>query len=519
MGTRVLRFIDTGVRTAAENMALDELLLHLRGKNQIPDTIRLLQFNPPAVLIGFHQAVEQEVRIEYCKRMGIDINRRITGGGAIYFDQSQLGWEIIGDKKNFGCEFPNSSFYERLSRPIINMLRKLGINARFRGRNDIEVSGRKISGTGGAEYNNAFLFQGTLLINFDVDNMLRALRIPIEKLKKHEIDSLKERVTCIKWELGFTPQRERLKDLIKESFEETFGIRLYESGLTEIEEGLIREYTGRFESEKWINKVRIPVGSQPIIYTTYVSERGKIKAFFTVNLYNHRIQNALFIGDFFVYPSRVIFDIESALKETPLEKEAVVERIEECFNKQKNIIGVEKRDFFKIIDGLFERLKMIKLGISPEESNHIFCVNGTYEQILNRKPSHLLLPYCAKSTECEYRYKDSCLVCNKCSVGEAYGLAKKMNIKPITIISFEDLVEKLASLKRNNIKAYIGCCCEQFYTKHRNTFESIGIPGILLDINSETCYDLGKASFAYRGEFENQTRLNLELLKRVLNGL
>ena len=74
--------------------------------------------------------------------------------------------------------------------------------------------GRKISGTGGTELSGAILFQGTVLVDFDVDEMLRALRIPTEKLQDKEIESVKERVTCLKWELGRTPPLSiRLKPL------------------------------------------------------------------------------------------------------------------------------------------------------------------------------------------------------------------------------------------------------------------------------------------------------------------
>jgi lipoate-protein ligase A len=110
-------------------------------------------------------------------------------------------------------------------------------------------------------------------------------------------------------------------------------------------------------------------------------------------------------------------------------------------------------------------------------------------------------------------------MCKECTVGDAYRLAFETNMKPITITSFEDLITTLKELKRIKAPAYIGCCCEQFFTKHQDAFESAGIPAILLDINNETCYDLGKAAFAYRGEFESQTSLNLKLLKKVLDGI
>ncbi|MEO0141909.1 MAG: lipoate--protein ligase family protein [candidate division WOR-3 bacterium] len=521
MDNRTWRLLDTGVLTAAENMAIDEMLLEFRAEHKIPNTLRILQFNPPATLVGFHQSVEQEVRIDYCNKMGIDINRRITGGGAIYFDKTQLGWEIVCSKKFFNHSIPNVELFKRLSWPVIDMLAHLGIRANFRGRNDIEINGRKISGTGGAEWGDAFLFQGTLLVDFDVDTMLRALRIPVEKLKRHEIDSLKERVTCIKWEIGYTPDIRILKELIIKSFAGHFGVKFIESNFTELELKALPAYLEKFRSNKWIYKVRAPVSEQPSIYITRLSKAGKIKAFFTLNLRHKRIQSAIFIGDFFAYPARAIFDLESGFKEMPLEKEAMIQKIKEHFQNQKDLYIPDAKieDFIKIIDSLFEKLKLMELGIPPEQVNHIFLVNGAYEEILQQRPNYLLLPYCAKSTRCSYRYKNLCAMCDECTVGDAYRLALATKIKPITIISFEDLKAKLIALRKNRAPAYIGCCCEQFYTKHQDVFESTGIPAILLDINNETCYDLGKATFAYKGEFENQTELNLGLLKKVLDGI
>ena len=65
------RLLDTGVRSAAENMALDETLLELKAKETIPHTLRFLQFSNPTVLVGHHQSVEEEVRLDYCRMKGI----------------------------------------------------------------------------------------------------------------------------------------------------------------------------------------------------------------------------------------------------------------------------------------------------------------------------------------------------------------------------------------------------------------------------------------------------------------
>jgi len=78
------RLLDTGARSGAENMALDETFLELKAGEKIPPTLRFLQFSSPTVLVGHHQSVEEEVRLDYCKSQRIEINRRLTGGGALY---------------------------------------------------------------------------------------------------------------------------------------------------------------------------------------------------------------------------------------------------------------------------------------------------------------------------------------------------------------------------------------------------------------------------------------------------
>ena len=72
-------------------------------------------------------------------------------------------------------------------------------------------------------------------------------------------------------------------------------------------------------------------------------------------------------------------------------------------------------------------------------------------------------------------------------------------------------------MKTQGVSAFIGCCCEPFFIKHYDDFERAGLPGILLDIDDTTCYDLDEAKAAYAGKFASQTHLNLELLDTLLN--
>ena len=199
------RLLDTGLLPAAENMALDDVLLELKAENRIPHTLRFLQFSHPAVLVGHHQSVEEEVRLDYCRTKGIEINRRLTGGGALYWGRAELGWEIYISKTDPRIPSKIEDLYKMMGNASALGLRHLGVHAHFRLRNDVEIHGRKISGTGGTELSGAILFQGTLLVDFDADEMLRALRIPTEKLQDKEIESVKERVTCLQMGTGPNP--------------------------------------------------------------------------------------------------------------------------------------------------------------------------------------------------------------------------------------------------------------------------------------------------------------------------
>ena len=90
-------------------------------------------------------------------------------------------------------------------------------------------------------------------------------------------------------------------------------------------------------------------------------------------------------------------------------------------------------------------------------------------------------------------------------------------MKVVCIVSFEDLMAELEKMKTGGASAFIGCCCQPFFTKHAMDFHRAGIPGILLDIDNRTCYDLDQAKEAYAGRFSNQTHVNLDLLETVLN--
>jgi lipoate-protein ligase A len=509
------RLLDTGVRSAAENMGLDETLLELKAEERIPHTLRFLQFSNPTVLVGHHQSVEEEVRLGYCQTQGIEINRRLTGGGALYWGRKELGWEIYISRKDPRIPSRIEDLYRRMGEAASLGLRHLGVRAHFRPRNDIEIQGRKISGTGGTELSGAILFQGTVLVDFDVDEMLRALRIPTEKLQDKEIESVKERVTCLKWELGRTPSIRTIKSALAKGFEETFSVRFQDKPLTGEEENRLKGKLSYFSSQDYIFKIRNSLPRRKTLSSILKAPGGLIRISVAIDSKTRVINQILITGDFFAYPKRAIFDLESLLKNSKVSPSSMEMIIRSFFSDKKTRIpGINEDHFIQALDEAIQKMHLLPRGFIEEETHHLFPVLKPFQEV--RKPEVLLLPYCAKEMECLYRNLQGCEECGRCTVGDAAQMGRSFGMDSITIQNYEELESTLSQLRASGVSAFIGSCCEPFYGKHRPDFERIGLPGILVDVERSTCYDLGQEKKAFKGQFENQTHLNLSLLKRVL---
>ena len=496
-------------------MALDDAILTAHSRGDAPSTLRFLVFEPHCTLVGYHQAVEQEIRIDYCRDHGIDINRRLTGGGGLYWDAGSLGWEVYAPQGHPAIERDVEAMYAQLCKAAVAALARLGVHAAFRPKNDIEVDGRKISGTGGTSLGGSFMFQGSLLIDFDVNTMLRALRIPTEKLKDKEIDSVKERVTCLRWILGHVPGTDEVKAALVEGFSQALGIHFEPGGLTPAEEALLVERLPYFQSDEWVYGPRRSLSHSNELRALYKCPGGLIRVALVVDQNGRRIQSALITGDFFAYPRRAIFDLEAALKHAPAERGAIERSVRAFFREHEvQIPGITPDDLLYTIFQALDKQHYVEHGIRPDEVNSVFTVGRSLPEITRSQV--LLLPYCAKLPECEYRYEAGCIQCGGCSIGDAFALAERYGLRPVSIQSYEDLEETLQRLRDEGTESFVGSCCEAFYAKHRDDFERIGLAGILVDVDSSTCYDLGKEESAYAGRFENKTELKMDLLERVV---
>jgi len=226
--------MDSGPATAVENMAIDEELLRDAGKADALPVLRFYSWSPPAVSLGRFQDAERSVNAEACRRRGIDIVRRITGGRAV-LHRDELTYSVIA--RSDSDLFPNDVLgtYKVIAAGLLAGLHSLGIAAEMVSRSgrlagmvksgaqepacfsspswyEILVQGRKIVGSAQRRVGGAFLQHGSILIGYDAE--LEAEVIPG--------GGMEDAVTCIRTELG----RDVVIEEVSRAFYEGFSCAL-----------------------------------------------------------------------------------------------------------------------------------------------------------------------------------------------------------------------------------------------------------------------------------------------------
>jgi lipoate-protein ligase A len=309
------RVIDTGIRHCREQMAFDQALIEGHKAGTTPDSVRFLQF-PPSVLVGRHQAISQELNLPACRAAGVGIGRRITGGGALYLDEGQFGWELVFAKSTLGLTSLGD-----LAREICEAaaagLSKLGVAARYRPRNDIEVEGRKISGTGGFFDGDTIFYQGTILVDMDGARMASLLNIPAAKLARHGQTSGAQRIVTLT-ELfdGAPPAAAEVKEALLAAFAERLGISPAWGEILDTEEAAARRiFAEEIGRDEFVYEIDDPSRPADVLSASHAGAGGTIGAHLRLEGPGRdRIREVLFTGDFFVTPPRIIPDLEAALR-------------------------------------------------------------------------------------------------------------------------------------------------------------------------------------------------------------
>ena len=238
---------------AYTNMAVDEALARAKGEGRSPETLRFYMWKPSAVTLGYFQSVEDEVDVEACRRFGIDINRRISGGGAVLNSSyGEITYSIVTGEDNPCVSNDVTESYRYLCHGIVEGLSILGIRAEFKPINDIIVNGKKISGNAQIRRYGSVLHHGTILVDYNAREMFSVLRISKEKLSDKMIQQAEERVTTIRRLLGRDVSFEEVRQALQEGFGRALGVGLKKGDLTDYEDSLVRKFREKYSSKDWI---------------------------------------------------------------------------------------------------------------------------------------------------------------------------------------------------------------------------------------------------------------------------
>src|SRR5690625_6345332 len=204
-------FVDNrGITDPRINLALEEYVLRNKRREE---SFVLFRSNEPSIIIGRNQNTLEEINHEYVREHGIHVVRRVSGGGAVYHDLGNLNFSIITD---YAMERFNN--YEYFTKPVVDVLRSLGVPAEVSGRNDILVDERKISGNAQFTTGGRMLSHGTVLFDSNLEEVVNALDVKMSKIESKGLKSVRSRVVNI---AGFLKEEVKIGE-----FRDVIGMRI-----------------------------------------------------------------------------------------------------------------------------------------------------------------------------------------------------------------------------------------------------------------------------------------------------
>lgn len=262
------------------NFSLEKYLMY---QLDVSDEYFIFWRTSPTLMTGKFQNTLAEINMPYAKAHNIDIVRRVTGGGTIYTDMN--GWQF-----SFIVKRKGKLEFETFTRPIIEALRSLGVEAQLTGRNDLTIGDRKFSGNAQYVGKDVMLHHGSLLFDTDLEELVRALSVDDEKIISKGIKSVRQRVTNIAEHLPKAMTSLEFRDVMLSFLLKDMGV--YEPNEADIES--VNEIKrSQFDTWEW------NFGNDPKFNVTKENRfaGGKLSAKLLVE--KGRIVNIKFYGDFF----------------------------------------------------------------------------------------------------------------------------------------------------------------------------------------------------------------------------
>lgn len=279
-----MRYIYSPGTDPAWNLALEQYIFDRMDRGQ---AYFMLWQNANTIVVGRHQNTAAEINEAFVQQRGIQVVRRLSGGGAVYHDLGNLNYTFIADQESKGVDF--SAFCT----PVIRALATLGVTAELSGRNDMTIDGKKFSGNSLYKRQGRVTQHGTILYDSDLQILSQALRVSGEKLAGKGVQSVAARVTNIKPYMTEDRPIGQLVEALHDFMDQEYGLEdhwLGEADLAAVE----RLRQERYGSWAW------NYGQSPR-YGLHKQRRiegcGTVELF--VALEQERVADIQFFGDFF----------------------------------------------------------------------------------------------------------------------------------------------------------------------------------------------------------------------------
>jgi lipoate-protein ligase A len=246
------QLIHHGPQPPALHMALDQVLTDEVAAGRRQPTLRIWEWAAPAVVIGRFQSLRNEVDLHAAQRHGIDVVRRISGGGAMFIEPGNtITYSIYAPLSLVeGLSFQES--YALMDAWVIAALAELGIEAWYQPLNDIASAAGKIGGAAQMRHAGAVLHHVTMAYDIDAAKMLQVLRIGREKLSDKGTASAAKRVDPLRSQTGLP--REAVIQRMIDTFRRLHGLR--DDALKPEELARARELAAnRFHQHAWTSEV------------------------------------------------------------------------------------------------------------------------------------------------------------------------------------------------------------------------------------------------------------------------
>jgi lipoate-protein ligase A len=372
----IWRLITDDNVSASFGLAADDTIAQRAATGESPPTLRLYTYRSHCALAGRFQRIENEIHLDFCRRHGIAINRRPTGGGAIIMGADQLGVALMIPSRGENSYSQARALMEKFSAGLISALHQLNVPAQFRRKNDLEVNGRKIAGLGIYRAGNGgLLFHASLLVDLDVPLMLSVLNTPFEKISDKEIATVAARTTTVRREIARRISLHDVRQKTAAGYATAFNVTLTQDDFTPDELQAIK----KLEKKKYLS-------NDWVLQTTVVEDAtgsAKMKTpagllEVKVALAGRMLKAAFITGDFFVSDDAVA-DLEGSLRWHSSAPEAIAATLQSIYAKRREELNAIP------LSALTETIQLaVQNALAAEASAHV----APYGCFVNPEAAH-----------------------------------------------------------------------------------------------------------------------------------